>query len=140
VVTSYFDTSAFIKLVLTEEGSAEATALWDEAGRLVASIVLYPEGRAALARARVMKRLDPEAFGRARQDLEARWTNLDHVQVDEGLVRRAGDIAEDLSLRGFDAVHLASAEAITDRDLVLVTADRSLGAAGEELGLTIAAV
>ncbi|MBA2325774.1 MAG: type II toxin-antitoxin system VapC family toxin [Actinobacteria bacterium] len=136
----YFDTSAFIKLVLVEAGSGEVAALWDEAGRIVASTILYPEGRAALARARVMKRLDRAAFGRARQDLEARWEDLHEVAVGTALMRRAGDIAEDLSLRGFDAVHLASAEAITDRDLVLVTADRSLSSAGEQLGLTIAGV
>ncbi|HUF84041.1 MAG TPA: type II toxin-antitoxin system VapC family toxin [Acidimicrobiia bacterium] len=139
-MTSYFDTSALMKLVLVEAGSAEVAALWDEAGRVVASTILYPEGRAALARGRLMHRLDRAAFRRARQDLETRWAELDHVEVDRVVVLRAGDIAEDLALRGFDAVHLASAEAITDRDLVLVTADRSLGSAGEQLGLTVAGV
>jgi len=37
--------------------------------------------------------------------------------------------------RGYDAIHLASAEAIADPDTVLVTADHDLASAAASLGI-----
>jgi uncharacterized protein len=47
------------------------------------------------------------------------------VGIDTTLTRRAGDLAENLALRGYDAVHLASALALGD-DTTVVTWDEDL--------------
>ena len=64
------------------------------------------------------------------------WLELDGIVLDEELAVRAGELAEAFALRGYDAVHLASAEAIADADTVLVTADRDLASAAASLGMT----
>ena len=52
------------------------------------------------------------------------------------LVARAATLADQFDLRGYDAVHCASAELINDDELVAVTGDRHLLTAWRGLGLT----
>jgi predicted nucleic acid-binding protein len=49
--------------------------------------------------------------------------------LDAALAHAAGELAEQHALRGYDGVHLASAIAIEDPDLVMATWDRDLAAA-----------
>lgn len=60
------------------------------------------------------------------------------VGVDSALARRAGEHAEDLGLRGYDAVHLATALELGGEEVVLVTWDRDLARAVEQVGLGLA--
>ena len=57
---------------------------------------------------------------------------LDVIGLDATLARVAGELAERHALRGYDAVHLASALAIEDAGLVMATWDRDLAAATTE--------
>lgn len=54
---------------------------------------------------------------------------LDMIGLDETLARAAGELAEHHGLRGYDAVHLASATTINHPELVLATWDRALASA-----------
>jgi hypothetical protein len=45
-------------------------------------------------------------------DMDTGWRQLEAVEVDEALARRAGHLALRHVLRGFDAVHLAAAERV----------------------------
>lgn len=47
----YFDSSAFLKLLIEQDGSDLAAALWDGCDVAVSSRLAYPEVRAALAAA-----------------------------------------------------------------------------------------
>lgn len=132
---AYFDMSAFIKLLIQEPGSAAAGAVWDAADRRASSRLLYPETRAALAAAVRMGRLDSGQLRTVKELLERLWREVDRIEVAPELARRAGDLAETCSLRGYDSVHLASAEALADPETVLITADRELGAAAQSHGL-----
>lgn len=60
------------------------------------------------------------------------------VGVDEDLAHHAGEHAEDLGLRGYDAVHLATALELGEEEVVLVTWDRGLARAAELAGLALA--
>jgi uncharacterized protein len=107
----YFDTSALIKLIVVADGANAAAELWD--GYPAASSVLaYPEARAALAAARRAGRLTARAHDRAVAELDALDAELVIVGVDDALARRAGELADEHALRGYDAVHLASALAL----------------------------
>jgi predicted nucleic acid-binding protein len=137
-VIAYFDTSAAIKLVILEDGSAEAARLWTEATRVASSILLYPEGRAALAQARRDRRLGPSQLKVAVTEFESLWSDIDRVGAGLDVATRAGALAAQEALRGYDAVHLASAETIFDPELVLVAADRGLCDAAQRLGFAVA--
>ena len=58
--------------------------------------------------------------------LDMRLNQMDVIELDDQLARRAGDLAEVHSLRGYDAVHVAAADRLRDPDLVLVAGDGAL--------------
>jgi uncharacterized protein len=60
------------------------------------------------------------------------------VAVDERLARHAGDLAAEHALRGYDAVHLASALHLEGDDILLATWDNALNAAARATGRLIA--
>lgn len=134
----YFDTSAFIPLLVAEPGSARAHTFWDDADRMVSTPVVYPESRAALARAHRLGRLSARQLRTAVDDLDSKYEDLDVVEIDGELARRAGDLAETHGLRGYDAVHLASADRVRDPDLVMVAGDGALLSAATAEGMAVA--
>ena len=69
---------------------------------------------------------------------ERLWQLVDSIEITPPLAARAGDLAEEQGLRAYDAVHLASAEAVADAETVVVTADHELRAAAQRLGLRTA--
>ncbi len=133
----YFDTSALIPLLMAEPGSDHAGRMWDAAERVVTVRVAYAEGRAALAHARRLGRLPARGHRSARVAFEDIWVQLDRVEVTAPLVQRAGDLAEQLALRGYDAIHLAAAETVADPDLVFVAGDQPLVQAASTLGFAV---
>lgn len=136
---AYFDTSALIPLLVEEPTSTAVAGLWDEATRVVSVRLIYPEGRAALAQARRMGRLTANQLKSAVAELAALDRQLDHVELTAALAARAGQLAEDHALRGYDAVHLAAAESIADTELVVVAGDQALRSAAQALGFATAA-
>ena len=121
-----------------EPASARASTLWRAADRVVAVRVVYAEARAALAQAQRLGRLTVEELEAAVAELEGSYAQLDVLEVDVALVRRAGELAQQHALRGYDAVHVAAIERVADADTVLVSGDADLCRAAEELGLSVA--
>ena len=105
----YLDTSAAVKLYVSERGSAEVSRRVGHAARVFTSRVAEPEARAAFARLRREGRLTAPALRRVvssfRRDLE----RYGIVEFGESVARLAGDLAERHALRAYDAIHLASA-------------------------------
>jgi predicted nucleic acid-binding protein len=95
--------------VIAEAGSELASELWATSHPGISSILSYPEGRAALAAAQRGARLTPASHRQALADFEALQRELALIGIDEQLARHAGELAEKFALRGYDAVHLASA-------------------------------
>jgi predicted nucleic acid-binding protein len=69
---------------------------------------------------------------------EGLYGELVTIGVDQELAARAGGHAEELGLRGYDAVHLATALELGGEEVVVVTWDRDLARATEEVGLGVA--
>lgn len=135
----YLDASALVKLLVEEDGTDEALELWDDASVRLTSLLSYAECRAALAAAARSGRLSRAGARAARSLLDDHWGELTLVHVDDGLVRMAGELVEDHALRGYDAVHLASALAAGEGGaIVLGTWDRDLGVAALAAGLLVA--
>jgi hypothetical protein len=131
----YFDTSAIVPIIIEEPSSLAASRLWDEADRVVSSRLVYAEGRAALAMARRLDRVDDYELRTAVHAFESLYQQLDIVEVTENLVRDAGSLAEQFALRGYDAVHLASAQLVHDSDMVIAAGDQNLIKAAQALGI-----
>lgn len=133
----YFDASAFVKLLVDEAGSELATTLWDGCDAAVSSRLAYPEVRAALAAARRNDDLEQEAFDQAEHSWEEFWRATRPVEFTPAVELHAGELAAQHALRGADAVHLASALAISDPELIVAVWDRRLhaGALAVRLGV-----
>ena len=124
--------------MVVEDASELAAEFWNSAYPAASSILAYPEGRAALAAARRLDRLGADEHRRALSAFEALYGDLATVGIDHELAVRAGQYAEDLGLRGYDSVHLATALELGDEEVVVVTWDRDLARAAEEVGLGVA--
>jgi predicted nucleic acid-binding protein len=124
-------------LIIVEDGSDVAAELWDSYPA-ASSVLAYPEARAALAAARRARRVTARAHDRAVAELDALNAELVIVGVDEALAQRAGGLADERALRGYDAVHLASALALGPGETIVVTWDRDLINAAVGAGLAVA--
>jgi predicted nucleic acid-binding protein len=109
VVNLYLDTSSLLKLYLLEIGTPETQALRDRADSVATSLVAYPEARSGLARALRSGRITSADYQTVLLAFEADWPMYLVQDVTNSLVRLAGDLTEKHLLRGYDAVHLASA-------------------------------
>ncbi len=126
-----------IKLVFDEPGSDVAVELWDRAEAVASSQLIYPEARAAAAAAHRGGRIDTRKLRRAVRAIDELCDELDMIGLDEALARAAGEMSERHGLRGYDAVHLASATTIDHPELVVATWDRALASAAIAQGHTV---
>jgi predicted nucleic acid-binding protein len=133
----YLDTSSLVKLFVEEAGSRQTLAAVERAEIVATSIVAYAEARAALARRRRENSLTAVDLRRVRATLDEEWPRFLSVDVDESLVRSAGDLAERQRLRGFDALHLASyvrlVKEFAGEQVRFLSADRALSRAASRV-------
>ena len=135
---AYFDSSAFVKLLIPEEGSDEARRLFAGATQVFSSRLLVPEASAALARARRMGRLAARASGSAQAASRALLGAVSPLEVVPAVAETAARLAEAHGLRAYDAVHLASYQRVESPTSVLVAADGDLVRAARSLGHAVA--
>jgi predicted nucleic acid-binding protein len=138
VALVYFDSSALVKLVVKEAGSDLVAHLWDGCDAALASRLAYPEVRAALAAVARNRDLDADGLRIAEQAWEEFWAATRPVELTPAVERHAGELAREHALRGADSVHLASALAIGDPDLVIAVWDRRLHAGALAAGSSVA--
>lgn len=135
----YADTSALVKLFVTEEGSEATRNMLRQAQAMGTGLLTRAELGAALARGARRGLLSEKEALESRRRLETVWPTWIHLTVDEDLVCRAEVLAWEHGLRGYDAVHLAAALAWQERvgsSIVLATFDRELWEAAQQAGLT----
>lgn len=134
---AYFDSSAFVPLFIDEPKSGPALTLWFQVDQVVSVPLLYVEARAALARARRQDRVGEPAYRPVLKRFEDLQQEVQQAELDQEVIRRAGDLADEQGLRGYDAVHLAAAERLADADLLFVSGDHELCEAARRLGLMV---
>jgi len=124
----YIDSSALLKLVLSEPESpalAQALSQWPDR---VSSVLLPIECRRIVLRAgnpaEVVERLEQELGG------------VTLIRLEEPVWKLAGTIGPP-RLRSLDAIHLASALSIGDYPEAFVTYDERLAEAAREAGLNV---
>jgi predicted nucleic acid-binding protein len=98
-----------VKLYVREAGTSETRARVGDATLVATSRVAYPEARAAFARRQREAAITRRALARAVSALDRDLGRFVVVELSAKVARRAGELAERRGLRGFDAIHLASA-------------------------------
>lgn len=134
----YFDSSAFLKLLIEEDGSDLAAALWDGCDAAVSSRLAYPEVRAALAAAGRARRLDSADQRRAEVAWEDFWAATRTVELTEPVTTHAGQLASQHALGGADAVHLASLLAVGAGETLFAVWDQRLRTGAQSAGVQMA--
>jgi predicted nucleic acid-binding protein len=84
-----------------------------------------------------MGRIDANALSSAVRAIDDLYAQLHVVGIDRALAQSAGELAELHGLRGYDAVHLASAISVEDAGLIAVTWDRDLANAAVACGYAV---
>jgi predicted nucleic acid-binding protein len=129
-----------VKLYVQEAGSRETRERLDAASVAATSRVAYPEAQAALARRQRERVIAKAAVSRAVSALGRDFSRLVVVEVSAKLAKRAGDLAEPRALRGFDAIHLASAleiEELTGASATFFCFDERLREAAAAEGMPV---
>ncbi len=134
----YFDSSAFVKLLVEERGSGLAADLWDRCDAAASSRLAHVEVLAALAAANRNHLLTGEALLIAQRNWATIWSSVRPVELTEAVMAEAGALAAEHQLSGADAVHLASALAIRDAGVIAAVWDRRLHTGCEAAGLAVA--
>jgi predicted nucleic acid-binding protein len=138
VAIVYFDASAVVKLLVQEEGSEIAEALWDGCDAALSSRLTHPEVCSALAAAGRNHDLKPNAVDDAFAAWTSFWSAIRPIELSPSVEQRAGEFARRAALRGADAIHLASALVIPPNELVMAVWDRRLHAAAAAEGIAVA--
>jgi uncharacterized protein len=129
-VTLYLDTSALVKLLINEDGTDSVLAAVERADQLATSHITYVETHAALARMRAGGRLSAAAHRGRAKAFAMLWSDTAIVAADTDVINRAAQLADRHVLRGYDAVQLASALELSDRESsVFASWDDDLNAA-----------
>lgn len=123
---AYLDSSAFVKLVTRETGSAE----------LRRSLERWTQrASACLLRTEVVRALRRSGNDRFVAGARALMRSVHLVQMDQVLLDRAADLPP--GLRSLDAIHLAAAMSIGPELGVVYAYDARLQEAAEALGLPV---
>ena len=136
-MSSYLDASALVKLVLAERGTDVVEDLWVDAVDVYVSLLGYTELRAAVAAAIRGQRVRASDVRALRDRVEAVWDQVIGIDIDDRVVRAAGDLAERHRLRAADAIHLASAIRIREPDTAFVAFDARLREAAAAEGFVV---
>ena len=135
---AYLDASALVKRYVAEAGSTDVQALIGSARAVGTAVLSRAEVGAALARAARVGLVTREAALKALEAFNADWEHLIRLQFGEPLAARAAALAWEHGLRGYDAVHLATAlawrEALGEA-VTVATYDRELWRGAQASGL-----
>jgi predicted nucleic acid-binding protein len=134
----YLDSSAIVKRYVSETGSADVESLVADATTIGTSVVSRAEVAAAFAKAARVGLLTRETAMDALGAFVAHWPHLLRLQFSEALGARAASLAWEYGLRGYDAVHLATAlmwQEALGQSISVATYDRELWRSASTAGL-----
>ncbi len=136
----YLDSSALVKRYVEEEGTNEVDALWEEAGEVITSTVAFAECLSALSR-RFREGLFSEAeYLKTVAGFKEEYPRFILVPMTHELNNMVEKVLFGYPLRGFDAIHLASALLVQKAGGLGVTFacfDRNLNIAARGEGLSV---
>lgn len=131
----FLDTSALAKRYVQEPGSGELSELLTSiTSEIFISTLAFVEFASAMGRKMRNKEIAEAKVGEAIKELEKDWYEVfTKIPLEDMLAETAATIALEHSLKGEDAVHLASAQAI-DVEL-FVASDNRLIRVAKKMGI-----
>lgn len=134
----FFDSSAFVKRYVREEGSDPVLSWCDQASELCLSGVALPEIVSAFCRLQREKLITPLQYRHLKAMLLADISDAAICDLTPEVMRHVIVDLENNVLRGMDAIHLGSALAL--KVDIFVSADARQCAAASQAGLRVAVV
>ena len=131
-MTLFLDTSALVKRYVEEEGTELVVRRMDEDAEWVVSAVARTEAEITLCRLGFRSDQIAELSQRLRQD----WERCHVVPVDAACLDRAAEIGCGYQIRTLDALHLAAANRLPTR-LIVLTFDRRQADAARTMDLVV---
>jgi predicted nucleic acid-binding protein len=134
----YLDTSALIKLYVTEPGSDETESLRAQADLVATVMITYAEAAAAFARRIREQPVMVASLSLARDEFFADWPLYLSIPIDQRLLHQAARLADAFALRGYDSVQLAAAHILQLQGvprIVFASFDERLATAASLIGL-----
>jgi predicted nucleic acid-binding protein len=131
----FLDTSALVKLYISEPGSERMCEVAARGETIAASVLAFAEIHATFARRSREELLLPAELEQLRLGFAEDWEKLTQMPVGAAVLKLVPGLCERHPLRGADAVHLASALLLHEEGLEILFAcsDRHLlGAAAAE--------
>ena len=138
---AYFDSSSIVKWFFDESHMNLARGIRDKAEIVFTSLLSFPEVTSAIYRASREGRCSEQDTELIRDEFSRIWPHFQWVRATEALMQQAGQLIFGYGLRGYDAVHLASALLLDaearEFDLFFSCFDRNLNRAARREGLEI---
>jgi uncharacterized protein len=134
----YLDTSALVKRYFEEPHSIEVAEQWQKADEIATSSVVYAEALASFHRKSREAALDAETLGTISNNFRSDWQTLIRIQVTDELNTYVDRALAAHALRGFDAIHLASAMILREsflESLLFICFDQRLTQAAKSEGI-----
>lgn len=134
----YLDASALVKRYVAETGSKQVEQVIRESAVVGTGLISRAEVSAGLAKAVRVGILGGKEATEAVNAFRKDWRDFVRVAVSEAVVARADVLAWQYGLRGYDAVHLATAlvwQEVLGETVTLASYDRQLWEAAEPAGL-----
>ena len=135
VLHAFFDSSAFVKRYVREEGTEAVLSLCDGASEIGLSGIALPEIISAFCRLRREGKISEVQYRQLKSSLLADIEDAAVCDLTPQVLARAIASLEDSVLRGMDALHIGSAVAL--KADVFVSADRRQCDAAARAGLQV---
>ena len=138
---AYFDSSSIVKWFFDEPNSDLARSLKDDSDIAFTSILSYPEVLSAFNRAGREGRCKKADVKSIVGEFQRIWDDFRWIKINEKMIYKTRELIFKHGLRGYDAVHLASALILYEEgersDLFFSCFDRVLNRAARKEGLLI---
>lgn len=134
----FFDSSAFAKRYLDEQGTAEVIAWCEQATELSLSVIAIPEIISAFCRLRRERRLSASQYLRLKGELTADIADALICDTTPQVIGHSIQALEHHALRAMDAIHVGAA--LASAADVFVSADARQCVAAKAHGLRVVAV
>ncbi len=134
----YLDSSDLVKLYVHEADAPRVKSLAAAADEMATSRIAYAEVRSALSRKHREGGIAAADHAEVVSKFRADWPRFVVVEVTQQVVELAADFCGAHVLRALDAIHLASAKLLADRQTAPVrvsSSDRRLASAAKAEGL-----
>jgi predicted nucleic acid-binding protein len=111
----YLDTSAIVKKYFKETGSTDIISLWKKSMTIATSSIAYAEAMASFFRKKKEADITEKTINKTINIFQKDWGGFVRIKVNNDLNEKIDRLVALHPLRGFDAIHLASALIVNER-------------------------